>query len=183
MTVLQSFQLKGKLALITGSSAGIGFALARALGEAGAHVVLNGRNADKVAAAAATLQAEGLKVSQSVFDVTHAPSVASAVNQIEAEIGELEILINNAGMQIRGPLHEYKDEDWHTLMRTNLDSVYFVGKTVAKKMIPRGHGKIINICSVIQNTIKFHIVLFLILLHDFKTLLLMITARIYTICH
>jgi gluconate 5-dehydrogenase len=68
MTVLQSFQLTGKLALITGSSAGIGFALARALGEAGAHVVLNGRNAEKVAAAASLLQAEGLKISQSVFD-------------------------------------------------------------------------------------------------------------------
>ena len=148
MTVLQTFQLKGKLALITGSSAGIGFALARALGEAGSHVILNGRNSDKVAAAAEALQAEGLQVSQSVFDVTNAQSVASAVNQIEAEIGELEILINNAGMQIRGPLHEYKDDDWHTLMRTNLDSVYFVGKTVAQKMIPRGHGRIINICSV-----------------------------------
>ena len=72
MTVLQSFQLNGKLALITGSSAGIGFALARALGEAGAHVIVNGRKADKVASAAATLQAEGLQVSQSVFDVTHA---------------------------------------------------------------------------------------------------------------
>jgi len=148
MTVLQTFQLKGKIALITGSSAGIGFALARALGEAGSHVILNGRNSDKVAAAAEALQAEGLQVSQSVFDVTNAQSVASAVNQIEAEIGELEILINNAGMQIRGPLHEYKDDDWHTLMRTNLDSVYFVGKTVAQKMIPRGHGRIINICSV-----------------------------------
>jgi len=148
MTVLQTFQLKGKLALITGSSAGIGFALARALGEAGSYVILNGRNSDKVAAAAEALQAEGLQVSQSVFDVTNAQSVASAVNQIEADIGELEILINNAGMQIRGPLHEYKDDDWHTLMRTNLDSVYFVGKTVAQKMIPRGHGKIINICSV-----------------------------------
>ena len=148
MTVLHTFQLNGKIALLTGSSAGIGFALARALGEAGAHVIINGRNAGKVATAAAMLQAEGLQVSQSVFDVTNAQSVASAVNQIEAHIGQIEILINNAGMQIRGPLHEYKDEDWHTLMRTNLDSVYFVGKTVAQKMIPRGHGKIINICSV-----------------------------------
>ena len=148
MTVLNTFQLNGKLALITGSSAGIGFALARALGEAGAHVVINGRNAQKVSAAAQTLKAEGLTVSESVFDVTDAKSVTTAVNDIEAQWGAIDILVNNAGMQIRGPLHEYKDEDWHTLMRTNLDSVYYVGKTVAQKMIPRGRGKIINICSV-----------------------------------
>ena len=148
MTVLSSFQLKGKLALITGSSAGIGFALARALGQAGAHVVINGRNAQKVSAAAQTLKDEGLAVSESVFDVTNAKSVSEAVQQIESQVGAIDILVNNAGMQIRGPLHEYKDDDWHTLMRTNLDSVYYVGKTVAQKMIPRGHGKIINICSV-----------------------------------
>lgn len=148
MTVLQSFQLTGKLALITGSSAGIGFALARALGQAGAHVVINGRNAQKVTAAAQTLKDEGLTVSESVFDVTNAKSVSEAVQQIETQVGAIDILVNNAGMQIRGPLHEYKDEDWHTLMRTNLDSVYFVGKTVAQQMIPRGRGKIINICSV-----------------------------------
>ena len=148
MTVLNSFQLNGKLALITGSSAGIGFALARALGQAGAHVVINGRNAQKVTAAAQTLKDEGLTVSESVFDVTNAQSVTAAVQQIETQVGAIDILVNNAGMQIRGPLHEYKDEDWHTLMRTNLDSVYFVGKTVAQQMIPRGHGKIINICSV-----------------------------------
>jgi gluconate 5-dehydrogenase len=148
MTVLSSFQLNGKLALITGSSAGIGFALARALGEAGAHVVINGRNAQKVSAAAQTLKAEGLTVSESVFDVTDVNSVSKAVSHIEAQVGAIDILINNAGMQIRGPLHEYKDDDWHTLMRTNLDSVYYVGKTVAQKMIPRGRGKIINICSV-----------------------------------
>ena len=136
MTVLQSFQLTGKLALITGSSAGIGFALARALGEAGAHVVLNGRNAEKVAAAASILQAEGLKISQSVFDVTNAQDVATAVNKIEADEGPIEILINNAGMQIRGPLHEYKDEDWHTLMRTNLDSVHlYAGRSASKKAL------------------------------------------------
>jgi len=148
MTVLNTFQLNGKLALITGSSAGIGFALARALGEAGAHVILNGRHAQKVASAAQALQAEGLKISESVFDVTDAKAVANAVNHIESSLGALDILINNAGMQIRNPLHEYADDDWHTLMRTNLDSVYYVGKTVAQKMIPRGHGKIINICSV-----------------------------------
>jgi gluconate 5-dehydrogenase len=148
MTVLSSFQLNGKLALITGSSAGIGFALARALGQAGAHVVINGRNAQKVSAAVQTLKDEGLAVSESVFDVTNAKSVSEAVQQIESQVGAIDILVNNAGMQIRGPLHEYKDEDWHTLMRTNLDSVYYVGKTVAQKMIPRGRGKIINICSV-----------------------------------
>jgi gluconate 5-dehydrogenase len=148
MTVLNSFQLNGKLALITGSSAGIGFALARALGEAGAHVVINGRNAQKVSAAAQTLRDEGLTVSESVFDVTDAQSVAAAVNAIESNIGPIDILVNNAGMQIRNPLHQFDDQDWHTLMRTNLDSVYFVGKTVAQKMIPRGQGKIVNICSV-----------------------------------
>ncbi|NDB43981.1 MAG: glucose 1-dehydrogenase [Betaproteobacteria bacterium] len=148
MTVLSTFQLNGKLALITGSSAGIGFALARALGEAGAHVVINGRNSQKVSVAVQTLKSEGLNVSASVFDVTDAQSVSTAVNDIETQLGAIDILVNNAGMQIRGPLHEYKDDDWQTLMRTNLDSVYYVGKTVAQKMIPRGRGKIINICSV-----------------------------------
>lgn len=148
MTVLSTFQLNGKLALITGSSAGIGFALARALGEAGAHVVINGRNSQKVSVAVQTLKSEGLNVSASVFDVTDAQSVITAVNDIETQLGAIDILVNNAGMQIRGPLHEYKDDDWQTLMRTNLDSVYYVGKTVAQKMIPRGCGKIINICSV-----------------------------------
>ena len=148
MTVLSTFQLNGKLALITGSSAGIGFALARALGEAGAHVVINGRNSQKVSVAVQTLKSEGLNASASVFDVTDAQSVSTAVNDIETQLGAIDILVNNAGMQIRGPLHEYKDDDWQTLMRTNLDSVYYVGKTVAQKMIPRGRGKIINICSV-----------------------------------
>ncbi len=148
MNVLDSFQLTGRRALITGSSAGIGLALAEALAQAGAHVILNGRTASKVEAAALALQAQGLSsVSMAVFDVTDADSVRSAVDQIEAE-GPIDILINNAGMQIRGPLHEYADSDWHTIMKTNLDSVYFVGQAVAKKMLPRGRGKIINICSV-----------------------------------
>ena len=147
MRILESFQLNGRRALVTGSSGGIGFALARALGQAGAHVVLNGRNADKLQQAAAALQAENLSVSTCAFDVTHAPAVREAIDGLETE-GAIDILVNNAGMQIRGPLHEFADDDWHTLMRTNLDSVYFVSQAVAKKMIPRGQGKIINICSV-----------------------------------
>ena len=147
MNVLESFQLSGRRALITGSSAGIGLALARALGQAGAHVVLNGRGQDKVAAAAEVLRREGLSVSEAVFDVTDPAAVRAAVDRIETE-GPIDILMNNAGMQIRGPLHEYDDTNWRTIMSTNLDSVYYVGKTVAQKMIPRGRGKIINICSV-----------------------------------
>ena len=147
MNVLETFQLRGRRALITGSSAGIGLALARALGQAGAHVVLNGRGQDKVAAAAEVLRREGLSVSEAVFDVTDPAAVRAAVERIEAE-GPIDILVNNAGMQIRGPLHEYDDTNWRTIMSTNLDSVYYVGKTVAQKMIPRGRGKIINICSV-----------------------------------
>ncbi|WP_291922242.1 SDR family NAD(P)-dependent oxidoreductase, partial [Limnohabitans sp.] len=143
MNVLNSFNLSGHRALITGSSAGIGLALAEALAQAGAHVVLNGRTASKVEAAALALQAQGLSVSTAVFDVTDADSVRAAVEQIEVE-GPIDILVNNAGMQIRGPLHEYQDADWHTIMKTNLDSVYYVGQAVAKKMIPRGRGKIIN---------------------------------------
>ena len=147
MSILDSFQLHGRRALITGSSGGIGLALARALGQAGAHVILNGRSADKLQQAAATLQSEKLSVSSQAFDVTNADEVRSAIEGIEAQ-GPIDILVNNAGMQIRGPLHEFADDDWHTLMKTNLDSVYFVSKAVAQKMIPRGQGKIINICSV-----------------------------------
>lgn len=145
--VLDSFQLKGRRALVTGSSAGIGLALARALGQAGAHLVLNGRSADKLQAAAAQLRSEGLSASISAFDVTDAAAVQAAVAAIEAA-GPIDILVNNAGMQIRNALDQFSEADWHTLMRTNLDSVFYVGKAVAQHMITRKAGKIINICSV-----------------------------------
>jgi len=148
MPVLDSFRLHGRTALITGSSTGIGLALARALGQAGAHVILNGRRADVLEAAVQQLRTESLAVSSSVFDVTDATDVRAAVDAIEADLGPIDVLVNNAGMQIRNPLHEFADADWHLLMKTNLDSAYFVGKAVAQKMIPRGRGKIINICSV-----------------------------------
>lgn len=147
MNVLDSFNLSGRRALITGSSAGIGLAVAQALGQAGAHVIINGRTASKVDQALQALQAQGLSASAQVFDVTEPDSVRKAVDQIEAQ-GPIDILVNNAGMQIRGPLQDYADSDWRMIMKTNLDSVYFVGQAVARKMIPRGRGKIINICSV-----------------------------------
>jgi len=147
MSILESFQLQGRRALFTGSSGGIGLALARALGQAGAHVVLNGRSGDKLQQAENTLRSENLSVSSCAFDVTCADQVQAAIAGMQAQ-GPIDILVNNAGMQIRGPLHEFVDDDWHTLMKTNLDSVYFVSKAVAQNMIARRQGKIINICSV-----------------------------------
>ena len=142
------FRLDGRIALVTGSSAGIGLALARALGHAGATVVINGRGEGKVTAVAAQLQSEGLTVHSRVFDVTDSKSVITAVDDIESTIGAIDILVNNAGMQRRAPLQDFLEADWHELMRTNLDSVFMVGQAVARKMIPRQRGKIINICSV-----------------------------------
>jgi gluconate 5-dehydrogenase len=142
------FRLDNKLALVTGSSAGIGYALAEALCTAGARVVLNGRDPKKIEAAAKKLRAAGHLVFERPFDVTVPAAVETAIASIESEIGPINILVNNAGMQRRGPLEEFPEEDWHALMRLNLDSVFFVSKAVVRYMIPRHAGKIINICSV-----------------------------------
>jgi gluconate 5-dehydrogenase len=146
--VLQQFDLSGKTALITGSSAGIGLALAQGLAGAGAAVVLNARSAAKLQAAAQALREQGATVHALAFDVTDATAVAAAVARIEADIAPIDILVNNAGMQKRAPLQDFAQADWQQLMRTNLDSVFVVGQAVARHMIPRGRGKIVNICSV-----------------------------------
>ena len=146
--ILQSFNLTGRTALITGSSAGIGFALARGLAGAGARIVLNARNADKLEAAAATLRSEGAEVVTASFDVTSGEAVKEAVERIEREVGAIDILVNNAGMQRRAPLDQFEETHWHELMKTNLDSVFLVGQAVARHMIGRQRGKIVNICSV-----------------------------------
>ena len=139
-SVLKQFDLSGRLALVTGSSAGIGLALAQGVAGAGAAVVLNGRRADKLDEAAAALRAQGATVHAMPFDVGDAAAVAAAVARIEAEIGEVDILINNAGMQRRAPLQDFAQEDWRELMRTNLDSVFIVGQAVARHMIPTAAG-------------------------------------------
>jgi gluconate 5-dehydrogenase len=148
MITAQTFRLDGRLALVTGSSSGIGLALARGLGQAGAALVLNGRDAAKLAATAAALRAEGLTVHEAAFDVTDGDASEAAVAQIEASHGPVEILVNNAGLQRRGAFHEFLPADWQAVMRTNVDSMFFVGQAVAKRMVPRGRGRIINICSV-----------------------------------
>lgn len=142
------FDLTGKLALVTGSSQGIGLALARGLAQHGASVVVNGRTADKVEEAVAALGAEGLRAHASVFDVTDPAAVSEAVERIETEIGPIGILVNNAGMQYRAPLEDFPTDKWELLLKTNISSVFFVGQAVARHMIGRGEGKIINIASV-----------------------------------
>ncbi len=148
MITADTFRLDNRLALVTGSSSGIGLALARGLGQAGAALVLNGRDQTKLAATAATLRAEGLSVQEAAFDVTDGDASEAAVARIEAAVGPIEILVNNAGLQRRGAFHEFLPADWQAVMRTNVDSMFFVGQAVAKRMVPRGRGRIINICSV-----------------------------------
>jgi gluconate 5-dehydrogenase len=132
---------------VTGSRQGIGRTIARGLGRAGAAVVLNARDALALDAAAAELRAEGLEVHAVPFDVTDPSVVDAAIDHIESAIGPLDILVNNAGIQIRMPLQDFTDADWDRIIATNLTSVFQVGRAVARRMIPRGHGKIINICS------------------------------------
>ena len=148
MITADTFRLDHRLALVTGSSSGIGLALARGLGQAGAALVLNGRDETKLAATAATLRAEGLTVHEAAFDVTDGSASEAAVARIEADVGPIDILVNNAGLQRRGAFHEFLPADWQAVMRTNVDSMFFVGQAVAKRMVPRGRGRIINICSV-----------------------------------
>jgi len=142
------FELTGKRALVTGSSQGIGFALAQGLAEHGAEIVLNGRDAAKLEAAAARLVAAGHKVSVANFDVTHAQAAKDGVEAIEKNYGPIDILVNNAGMQFRSPLEDFPVEKWEQLLATNVSSAFYVGQAVARHMIPRGRGKIINIASV-----------------------------------
>ena len=144
------FSLKGRLALVTGSGQGIGYALARGMAEHGARVVLNGRTAEKIAKAVAALRGEGLAAEASVFDVVDPAAVEAEVARIEQEIGPIDIAVNNAGVQFRKPLEEFPDDKWQMLLQTNVTGVFNVGKAVAKRMIPRSRGKIINIASVMS---------------------------------
>ncbi len=142
------FDLSGKRALITGSSQGIGYTLARGLADAGASIVINGRDTAKLAAAAAQLGADGTVLHSLPFDATDYAQVKQAIDNFEANTGAIDILINNAGMQHRTPLEDFDPAAFEHLMRTNVSSVFNVSQIVAQHMIQRGYGKIVNIASV-----------------------------------
>ncbi|WP_372573430.1 SDR family oxidoreductase [Ruegeria jejuensis] len=146
MTTL--FSLSGKRALITGSSQGIGYALARGMAAAGAEIVLNGRDTSKLSAAAEALRAEGANVTELAFDATDHDGVRAAVDGFEQQTGAIDILVNNAGMQHRTELENFPADAFEKLLQTNVASVFHVGQAVARHMIARGAGKIINIASV-----------------------------------
>ncbi|MEO8756384.1 MAG: glucose 1-dehydrogenase [Devosia sp.] len=154
MDRLSQFSLAGKRALVTGSSRGIGFALATALADAGAELILNSRDTSALGEATANLAAAGARARGVAFDVTNADSVADAVEFIEAEIGPIDILINNAGMQHRAPLEDFPEDKFEQIMATNVTSVFLVGQAVARCMIPRGAGKIVNICSLMSSVAR-----------------------------
>lgn len=142
------FSLNGRRALVTGSSQGIGLALARGMAQAGAEVVLNGRDTAKLSAAAKTLRDEGATVFELAFDATDHAGVRTAIDGFEADHGAIDILVNNAGMQHRTPLEDFPPEMFEKLLQTNVASVFHVGQACARHMIERGRGKIINIASV-----------------------------------
>lgn len=142
------FDLTGKTALITGSGRGIGLVFARGLASAGARVVINDLSAEAVDAAVNQLRGEGYKAEGSVFNVTDPKAVQAGVAAIEKNVAPIDILFNNAGIHRRAPLLEMPEESWRAVIDTNLNSVFFVGQCVAKGMIDRGGGKIVNICSV-----------------------------------
>lgn len=147
---LKLFDLTGRRALVTGSSQGIGLALARGLAQAGAAVVLNGRDPGKLKVAMDRLAAEGLAAQAMAFDVTDPAAVDAAVARIEAEQGPIDILCMNAGVNLRGSLENIDDATWRTVMATNLDSAFYCARAVVRHMIPRGRGKLITTCSVMS---------------------------------
>jgi gluconate 5-dehydrogenase len=142
------FDLSDRVALVTGSARGLGHAMARGLAEAGATVVLNDVVADRLDAAVAAMRADGLDAHAALFDVTDKAQVESGVETVERRIGPIEILVNNVGVQHRAPLEEFPEEAWDRLMEINVKGMFLVGQAVARQMIPRGHGKIVNVSSV-----------------------------------
>lgn len=144
------FGLSGRRALITGSSQGIGLAMARGLAKAGAAVVLNGRDGPRLQDACEALRAghPEADITTLRFDATNHAEVRNAIDRFEAETGAIDILVNNAGMQHRTPLEDFPADRFEQLLQTNIASVFHVGQAVARHMIGRGRGKIINIASV-----------------------------------
>ncbi|TMG84531.1 MAG: glucose 1-dehydrogenase [Betaproteobacteria bacterium] len=148
MPAVHPFDLSGRRALITGGGSGLGFAIAQGLARAGAEVIVNGRNVDKLESAKRTLAAEGYAVHAAPFDVTVSELVSGAIEDVERRLGPLDIVVNNAAVNRRAPLPDFSDEQWRAVMTANLDAAFYVARAVVPGMQTRRHGKIINICSL-----------------------------------
>ena len=148
MSARNLFDLTGRTALITGSTRGLGRAIAEGFGQAGAALIVNGRDPEKTEAAAQEMRDGGLNARAAAFDVTGEDAVEAAFRALDAEGIAVDILVNNAGIQHRQPMVELSLADWQRVIDTNLTSAFLIGREAAKRMIPRGHGKIINIGSL-----------------------------------
>lgn len=147
---MQLFDLKGKTALITGGTHGLGMAMATALAEAGATLIVNGHTPEKLESAAASYAQKGIPVSTYLFDVTDEAEVEGMIPVMEKEVAPIDILVNNAAIIKRIPILEMRAEDFRKILDVNLTGQFIVAKTVARGMKARGYGKIINICSMMS---------------------------------
>ncbi len=142
------FDLTGKVALVTGAAQGIGFAIARGFARAGATVVINGRSEEKIDRALAKLKDENLTASGCIFDLVNTAVMRERVAALEKQHGRIDILVNNAGIQRRSPMEQFEESVWREVLDTNLTGLFMVTQQVARGMIARKSGKIINICSL-----------------------------------
>jgi gluconate 5-dehydrogenase len=146
---LHLFNLAGKTALVTGSSDGLGLAMARGLAAAGAGIVLNGRDERKLTAAARSFEADGRRALAQAFDVADEAAVCGAFEHFDAAGVTIDILVNNAGFQLRKPMLELKTDEWRSVVETHLTGAFQVGREAARRMIALGRGgKIINVASL-----------------------------------
>lgn len=150
MDILKSFSLEGKVALVTGAAYGIGFAIAKALNEAGAKIAFNCRSQHHMDEALKAYEAEGISVKGYICDVCDEESVKNMVKDIENDLGVVDILVNNAGIIKRVPMCDMKTEDFRQVIDIDLVAPFIMAKAVIPGMIEKGHGKIINICSMMS---------------------------------
>lgn len=143
------FRLDGRIALVTGASRGLGFAMAEALAAHGAHVLVNGRDPDTAAAAAARIAALGHRAEALAFDVTDGAATMAAIGRLHAAHGRLDILVNNAGVQHRAPLLDWTDVEFERLIASHLTSAFRLAREAARLMVPTGKGRIISTGSVV----------------------------------
>ena len=150
MGILNSFSLEGKVALVTGASYGIGFAIATGFAEAGATIVFNDINQELVDRGLAAYEEKGIKAHGYVCDVTNEEAVQAMVARIREEVGVIDILVNNAGIIRRIPMLDMSAADFRKVVDVDLNAPFIVSKAVLPGMIEKGHGKIINICSMMS---------------------------------